>query len=114
MAISLISHVPDAWQVVLADELTQLYFAQLDAFVTAERAAYTVFPPQEDVFNALRLVAPEQVRVLLLGQDPYHDDGQAHGLAFSVRPGIKTPPSLANIFKELHDDVGAKIPNNGC
>jgi uracil-DNA glycosylase len=71
--------------------------------VAAERAAYTVFPPQEDVFNALRLVAPAQVRVLLLGQDPYHDDGHAHGLAhglaFSVRPGSKTPPSLANIFR---------------
>jgi uracil-DNA glycosylase len=113
MAISLASHVPDAWQVVLADELTQPYFTQLDAFVAAERAAYTVFPPQEDVFNALRLVAPEQVRVLLLGQDPYHDDGQAHGLAFSVRPGIKPPPSLANIFAELESDLGCHVPNNG-
>src|SRR6516165_4088433 len=113
MATSLASHVPDAWQVVLADELTQPYFTQLDAFVAAERAAHIVFPPQEDVFNALRLVAPEQVQVLLLGQDPYHDDGQAHGLAFSVRPGIKTPPSLANIFAELKSDLGCHIPNNG-
>jgi uracil-DNA glycosylase len=72
-----------------------------------------VFPPIPDVFNALKYTPYEEVKVFLLGQDPYHDDGQAHGLAFSVRPGIQPPPSLVNIFKELKSDVGCRIPNNG-
>src|SRR6266849_10788547 len=110
MSTSLASQVPASWRPLLADELTQPYFARLDAFVAAERAAHIVFPPEGDVFNALKLVTPGEVRVLLLGQDPYHDDGQAHGLAFSVRPGIKPPPSLANMFKELRDDLGCPIP----
>jgi uracil-DNA glycosylase len=73
-----------------------------------------VFPPEKDVFNALRYTAYEDVKVLLLGQDPYHDDGQAHGLCFSVPPGVAFPPSLANIFKELKEDQGFPRPNNGC
>jgi uracil-DNA glycosylase len=113
MSISLAARLPESWCPILADELTQPYFVRLDAFVAAERAAHTVFPPEKDVFNALKLVAPDEVRVLLLGQDPYHDDGQAHGLAFSVRPGIKPPPSLANIFAELKSDLGCHTPNNG-
>jgi uracil-DNA glycosylase len=113
MSISLATRLPDSWRLLLSDELTQPYFARLDAFVAAERTAHTVFPPEEDVFNALKLVAPGELRVLLLGQDPYHDDGQAHGLAFSVRPGIKSPPSLANIFAELKSDLGCQTPNNG-
>jgi uracil-DNA glycosylase len=72
-----------------------------------------VFPPEKDVFAALELTPYQNVNVLLLGQDPYHDDGQAHGLCFSVRPGIAPPPSLVNIFKELKNDVGFRIPNNG-
>jgi len=113
MSIFLAACLPDSWRSLLSDELTQPYFARLDAFVAAERVAHTVFPPEEDVFNALKLVAPDELRVLLLGQDPYHDDGQAHGLAFSVRPGIKPPPSLANIFAELKSDLGCQTPNNG-
>jgi uracil-DNA glycosylase len=113
MSISLATRLPDSWRSLLSDELTQPYLARLDAFVAAERAAHTVFPPEEDVFNALKLVAPDELRVLLLGQDPYHDDGQAHGLAFSVRPGIKSPPSLANIFTELKSDLDCHTPNNG-
>ncbi len=105
--------VPDSWQAVLGDETEKPYFTGLREFVEAERAARQVFPPADEVFAALRLTPYEQVRVLILGQDPYHDDNQAHGLAFSVRPGIKPPPSLVNMFKELHDDVGARIPNNG-
>jgi uracil-DNA glycosylase len=77
---------------VLADELGKLYFRRLEAFVAAERREHTVFPPEVDLFNAFRLTPYERVRVVLLGQDPYHDDGQAHGLAFSVRPGVKVPP----------------------
>jgi uracil-DNA glycosylase len=105
--------LPADWKAVLADELKKPYFQELKQFVTEERAKHKVFPPEGDVFNAFTLTPYERVKVLLLGQDPYHDDGQAHGLCFSVRPGVKPPPSLVNIFKELHNDLGCKIPNNG-
>ena len=85
----------------------------LPASSADERRAHSVFPPDAEVFHALEATPYEDVNVLLLGQDPYHDDGQAHGLCFSVRPGIKPPPSLVNIYKELQADVGFRIPNNG-
>lgn len=107
------SEVPSLWQPLLASEVAQPYYRQLQAFLASERRDHTVFPPEPDVFNALRLTSLAETRVLILGQDPYHDDGQAHGLAFSVRPGVKPPPSLANIFRELHSDLGCRIPNNG-
>ena len=78
-----------------------------------ERQKFTIFPPEAEVFSALHLTPFEKVSVLLLGQDPYHDDNQAHGLCFSVRPGVPIPPSLLNIFKELKTDMGCTIPNNG-
>ncbi len=105
--------LPASWQAVLADELEKPYFQQLHQFVDQERREHTVFPPENDVFNALKLTPYEQVNVMILGQDPYHDDNQAHGLAFSVQPGIKPPPSLVNIYKELRSDIGFRIPNNG-
>jgi uracil-DNA glycosylase len=105
--------LPLSWQTVLADEINKPYFKELEKFVDGERKAHTVFPPENDVFNALKLTPYDKVNVLLLGQDPYHDDGQAHGLCFSVRPGVKPPPSLMNMFKELKNDVGGAIPNNG-
>lgn len=105
--------LPSSWHSLLAQELEQPYFQVLQRFVDSEREHYTVFPPEPDVFNALKLTPYENVHVLLLGQDPYHDDNQSHGLCFSVRPGIKPPPSLVNMFKELHNDVGFRIPNNG-
>ncbi len=105
--------IPTFWQTILAEELTKPYFQQLQNFLQQERESQTIFPPEEDVFSALKLTPYEQVNVFLLGQDPYHDDNQAHGLCFSVKPGIKPPPSLANIYKELQEDVGFKIPNNG-
>jgi len=105
--------IPTGWRSIIGTETQQPYYQALQDFVAQERAAHTVFPPAEDVFNALKYTAYEEVKVLLLGQDPYHDDGQAHGLAFSVQPGIKPPPSLVNIFKELKSDVGYGIPNNG-
>ena len=105
--------LPTDWKTVLADELKKPYFEKLKEFVDKERAEHKVFPPEADVFNAFRLTPNEKVKVLLLGQDPYHDDGQAHGLCFSVRPGVKPPPSLVNVFKELHHDLGCAIPNNG-
>lgn len=105
--------LPADWKAVLADELNKPYFEKLREFVDTERANHKVFPPEADVFNAFKLTPYDKVKVLLLGQDPYHDDGQAHGLSFSVQPGVKPPPSLNNIFKELHTDLGCKVPNNG-
>jgi uracil-DNA glycosylase len=105
--------LPPDWKAVLAEEMKKPYFQQLKEFVTAERAEHKVFPPEADVFNAFNLTPYQRVKVLLLGQDPYHDDGQAHGLCFSVRPNVTPPPSLRNVFKELHDDLGCTIPNNG-
>lgn len=106
--------IPAAWQPILKGETEQPYYQELQQFLARERQLYTVFPPEPEVFSALEFTPYEQVKVLLLGQDPYHDDNQAHGLCFSVRPGVRPPPSLANIFKELKDDVGFRIPNNGC
>jgi uracil-DNA glycosylase len=108
------AELPASWRKVLAGELDQPYFRELQKFVRAQRQAHTVFPPAEDVFNAFKHTPYDKVKVLLLGQDPYHDDGQAHGLCFSVRPGVKPPPSLVNIFKELHSDLGCTVPDNGC
>jgi uracil-DNA glycosylase len=105
--------IPVGWRDVLAQEVEQPYFQKLQQFVDAERRQYTVFPPEPEVFTALDVTPYEQVNVLLLGQDPYHDNNQAHGLCFSVRPGIKPPPSLVNMYKELKTDVGFRIPNNG-
>jgi len=97
----------------VGDELEQPYFGKLTAFLKEERREHTVYPPEPEVFQALESTPYHQVRVLILGQDPYHGEGQAHGLAFSVCPGVKPPPSLVNIFKELRDDLGCTIPDNG-
>lgn len=104
--------IPESWH-VLQGETEKPYYQQLQAFLATERASYTVFPPENQVFSALDLTAYDDANVLILGQDPYHDDNQAHGLAFSVRPGITPPPSLSNMFKELKSDVGFRVPNNG-
>ncbi|HZP82658.1 MAG TPA: uracil-DNA glycosylase [Chthonomonadaceae bacterium] len=105
--------LPASWQPIVGEECNKPYFQQLQAFVAEERSKYAVFPPEPDVYNALNTTPYENVNVLLLGQDPYHDDGQAHGLCFSVRPGVKPPPSLINIFAELRSDLGCRVPNNG-
>lgn len=105
--------LPADWSARLSPEFEKPYFQKLKDFVEEERRSQTVFPPEQDVFNALRLTPFEQVKVLLLGQDPYHDDNQAHGLCFSIRPGVRPPPSLANMFRELKTDIGCKVPNNG-
>jgi uracil-DNA glycosylase len=105
--------LPAPWREALSAETAKPYFADLGRFVAAERAARQVFPPEEEVFAALAATAPADVRVVLLGQDPYHDDGQAHGMCFSVRPGVKVPPSLRNMFKELHADLDVPIPAHG-
>jgi uracil-DNA glycosylase len=110
---NLVTHIPASWQPHLAAELTQPYIARLAAFLASERAAHTVFPPAHQVFRALELTPFERVAVVILGQDPYHGAGQAHGLAFSVQPGVKPPPSLKNMYKELEADIGLPRPNTG-
>jgi len=106
--------LPGGWSQVLADELEKPYFRELAAFVSDERQRHEVFPGVPDVYSALAHTPYDRVNVLILGQDPYHDFGQAHGLCFSVRPGTRPPPSLVNIFKELRDDLGVEIPQTGC
>jgi uracil-DNA glycosylase len=106
--------IPSGWSAVLDGEVKKPYFKKLQEFVAQERQTHTVYPPEGDVFNALKYTPYDKVKVVLLGQDPYHDEGQAHGLCFSVRPGVRPPPSLMNIFKELHGDLGCKVPDNGC
>jgi uracil-DNA glycosylase len=101
------------WNPVLRAELVKPYWDDLQRFVADERARHTVYPAHSDVFAALHLTPYEQTKVLILGQDPYHGPDQAHGLCFSVRPGVPQPPSLQNIFKELQDDLGHPPPNHG-
>jgi uracil-DNA glycosylase len=105
---------PATWREALAGEREKPYFTALQAFVAEERRRYTVYPPAPDVYNAMRYAELAAVKVVILGQDPYHEPGQAHGLAFSVLPGVSVPPSLVNILKELRDDLGCRVPNNGC
>ena len=101
------------WNPLLRSEFDQPYWRNLQAFVAAERRQHTVYPPQDEVFAALHLTPYSQLKVVILGQDPYHGPGQAHGLAFSVRPKIQIPPSLRNIHQELHSDLGLTIPDHG-
>lgn len=101
------------WQVALREEFGKPYYRKLFEFVNNEYNTTTVFPPSEDVFNAFHLTPLNEVKVVILGQDPYHNVGQAHGLCFSVKPDVDIPPSLVNIYKELKEDLGCDIPNNG-
>ena len=109
----MIAPLPASWQARLGPELDKPYARKLAAFLRAERRAGLVLPAPDEVFQALELTSLRSTRVLILGQDPYPTPGHAHGLAFSVRPGVKPPASLRNIFKELHSDVGFRIPNHG-
>ncbi len=105
--------IPAGWVRLLVSETAQPYYQKLQIFLARERRRHVVLPPERDVFAALELTPFNRVNVVLLGQDPYPTPGQAHGLCFSVKPGIAPPPSLANIFGELADDLGCRIPNNG-
>src|SRR5690349_11188334 len=99
--------LPTEWHAALADDLGSAGIAALEKFLAAEMAdGKRILPHRNDWFRALELTPPDAVRVVILGQDPYHGEGQAHGLAFSVRPGVRVPPSLANIYKELNRDLG--------
>ena len=98
---------------ILEEEKNKEYYKKLHEFVENEYATKTIFPPKKNIFFALENTPYEHIRVVILGQDPYHGEGEAHGMAFSVNPGIKTPPSLVNIYKELNREFGCYIPNNG-
>lgn len=101
------------WAPLLEDQFQQPYYIELKKFLVEEYNTKTIFPDKYDIFNALQLTGYHETKVVILGQDPYHGSGQAHGLSFSVKPGVKTPPSLVNIYKELSTDIGCFIPNNG-
>lgn len=101
------------WDDILADEWQKPYYLKLRAFLKNEYSTHTVYPDMNDIFNALKLTSFEGTKVVIIGQDPYHGFGQAHGLCFSVKKGVVPPPSLKNIYKELQSDIGFKIPNHG-
>lgn len=101
------------WNGVLTEEVASEWFTDLESFVDKERQGFLVFPSEESLYRALEITPFDDASVLLLGQDPYHNDGQAHGLCFSVPDGVKHPPSLRNIFKELNSDLGIPVPESG-
>ncbi len=105
--------IEDRWYEVLEQEFDSPYFADIKSFLIEEKRQYVVYPPSPLIFNAFNLTPFDNVKVVILGQDPYHNVGQAHGLAFSVPDGIQKPPSLQNIFKELNQDLGITIPTTG-
>ena len=107
------STVASDWLPYFREEAGKEYYKELTAKVKSEYAKYRVFPPKDQVFSAFSLTSYKDVKVVIIGQDPYHNVGQAHGLCFSVQKGIDVPPSLQNIYQELHDDLGCYIPNNG-
>ena len=106
-------HFGNSWDEVLKGEFDKEYYLKLREFLKFEYSHYVIYPKMENIFNALKTTSYEDVKVCILGQDPYHNTGQAHGLSFSVKPGVEIPPSLVNIYKELHDDLGCYIPNHG-
>lgn len=105
--------ITNDWLEPLKPEFRKPYYKELHQKVVQEYSTHLVFPPADDIFNAFHLTPLHQVKVVILGQDPYHNHGQAHGLCFSVKPDVEIPPSLENIYKELQDDLGCYIPNNG-
>ncbi len=106
-------HIGNEWDALLADEIRKDYYLRLREFLKQEYTTRRIYPPMEDIFNALRHTSYSDVRAVILGQDPYHGAGQAHGMCFSVRKGTPPPPSLQNIFKELKSDLGIDPPNHG-
>ena len=112
--LSMPANLSPCWQALLSDELSKKYFRELRKFLEHERSEHSVFPAVDNVYRAFELTPLRDVRVVILGQDPYHDDDQAHGLSFSVRPGVKLPPSLRNIFRELQSDLGIGPAAHGC
>ena len=107
------SAISNDWLEPLSPEFKKPYYAKLYKTVKEEYSTHQIFPPADDIFNAFAFTPLKDVKVVILGQDPYHNNGQAHGLCFSVKPDVEIPPSLVNIYKELQDDCGCYIPNNG-
>lgn len=107
------SMISNDWLTELGAEFRKPYYAKLYQFIKEEYNQYQVFPPADDIFNAFHYTPLSQVKVVIIGQDPYHNIGQAHGLCFSVKPDVEIPPSLVNIYQELQADLGCRIPNNG-
>ena len=105
--------IPDNWKEYFVDDLETEKFRDLCEFVTNEYKTKIIYPPKENIFNALKFVSPEDIKVVILGQDPYHEKGQAQGLSFSVNDNVPLPKSLINIFTELHNDIGCNIPKSG-
>ena len=105
--------IQNDWLAPLSPEFKKPYYANLYKKIREEYASTQIFPPSDEIFTAFELTPLAEVKVVIIGQDPYHGDGQAHGLCFSVKPDIETPPSLVNIYKELNSDLGCYIPNNG-
>lgn len=106
-------HIGNSWDDILADEFKKDYYLKLREFLKYEYSHYNVYPNMYDIFNSLKYTPYENVKAVIIGQDPYHGPGQAHGLCFSVKAGVKSPPSLQNIFKEMQNDLGIAPPNNG-
>lgn len=106
-------NIGNEWDELLKEEFQKDYYLNLRNYLAHEYKNYTIYPDMYDIFNALRYTSYNDVKVVILGQDPYHGENQAHGLCFSVKKGIPQPPSLKNIFKELHDDLGCTIPPHG-
>ena len=107
-------NIGNKWDEVLAGEFEKEYYLNLRQFLIEEYRTRTIYPDMHDMFNALRYTSYEDVKAVILGQDPYHGPGQAHGMSFSVQKGVKQPPSLVNIFKEMKDDLGIDPPDHGC
>jgi uracil-DNA glycosylase len=106
-------NIGNDWDALLAEEFKKDYYLKLREFLKSEYSTRVIYPGMYDIFNALKHTAYKDVKVVILGQDPYHEPGQAHGMCFSVKPGVEVPPSLVNIYKEIHSDVGAPIPKDG-
>lgn len=106
-------HIETSWKEILSKEFEKPYFKELADFVRSEYLSKTIFPPPKNIFHAFEHTPFDDVRVVILGQDPYHGPGQAHGLCFSVQDGVRIPPSLQNIYKEIHADIGTPIPASG-
>ncbi|RAL21039.1 uracil-DNA glycosylase [Thermoflavimicrobium daqui] len=106
-------YLTNDWSSILKEEFTKPYFQELETFLEEEYKTQVIYPKREEIFSALQLTSYTNTKVVILGQDPYHGEGQAHGLSFSVKPGVKLPPSLRNIYKELQADLGCSIPNHG-
>ncbi len=107
-------NIGNDWDSILADEWQKPYYLSLRGFLKTEYSSCAIYPNMNDIFNSLKYTSFKDTKVVIIGQDPYHGVGQAHGLCFSVQRGIEPPPSLKNIYKELHDDIGFTIPSHGC